>query len=164
MWKERRGFSLIELVITIALLGILVGSAAVMFGYLRYADTKEAAERVNMELSNLRIDTMSKTGDRKYLYIYLISGDGYYLRVLDKEPEDIETQGMLNAEGTRLCGMNVTISKSEGGGALSASEPIWVAYTKSGLFFDGSAECIEIRGRGTYTIRLDGVSGRHYFK
>ena len=162
MWRDRRGFSLIELVITIVLMGILVGSAATMFGYLRYADTKEAAEKVNMELSNLRIDTMSKTGTRKYLYIYLVPGDGYYLRVLDKKPE--ETDGMLNADGTRLCGTNVTISDAIGGSALPEGEKIWVAYTKSGLFLDDAAKYIEIRGRGTYTICLDGVSGRHYFK
>lgn len=157
MWKNRRGFSLIEVIITIALVSVLIGSAVAMFGHIRYADTKKVAEQVNIALSDLRLHTMSMSQERKqYLYIYRWS-DSYYMKVTYAGKDDV----VLNAASAmRLCGNNVTLYAD--GEPVEGETIIYVAYKKNGLFADGITQLITIEGAGTYTIHLDGVAGRHY--
>lgn len=165
MWKNRNGFSLIEAVIVIALIGVLVGSSVSMIGYLRYANTKKVVEKVNSELNSLRLETMSQTGD-KYLYIYYKENDGYYMNVLETKhwPEAGGTlPGDITTGGMKLCGESVEFYTDEAeSDKVTGGHYICVAYTKSGLFKGGYTPLIKIVGSRTYTIHLDGVSGRHY--
>lgn len=154
MWKNQKGFSLIEIIILIAMIGILAGSSVAIFGHIPYANTRKVAEEVDAALSRLRLETMSQSGEQR-LYICKLD-DGYYLK---SDPTD---------SGTRLCGNNVTINPSLKGTHFTIQDDkyVCVAYKKSGVFreIDTNADCIEISGSGTYTIRLDLDTGRHYFE
>lgn len=189
MWRNRKGFSLIEAIITIALLGVLIGSTVTMIGHIRYANTKKAVEELDNTLSSLRLDTMSRGEGRQYLYIYLVSdgssNDGYYIRLLDENGfsgESIDSEDALRSHfttsaGTRLCGTDATISYRKKGGTASvpvdSSHYICIAYKKNGVFLNeedaGSgnewkstnADSIEFSGSGSYTITLNKNTGRH---
>lgn len=176
MWKNHRGFSLIEAVIVIALLGVLIGSSVAMVGYMRYANTKKVVEEVDKALSRLRLETMSQE-EQQYLYIYYLSArSGYYMKLLaeDEEPK-VGVDGSLDGNGTRLCGSSVEFFYTDPEGVYgklnTADSYVRVAYKKNGLFqiedkdesIDGTnVESIEISGNETFTIRLDYETGRHY--
>ena len=167
MWKNQRGMSLVEILIVIAVAAILAGVSVTMFGHIRYANTQRTVETVDTALSRLRASTMSREG-RQYLYIYRLS-DGYYMKLLDDgNITQVGQSGVLDDNGTQLCGSGTEIFRSDG--ALVGEDAfIRVVYTKSGVFGTGSGgvpgtntDSIEIRGSGTYTIHLVSETGRHY--
>lgn len=164
LWKNQRGFSLIEVIIVIALLAVLAGSTVSMVNYIRYANTKKVVEEVDKALSRLRLDTMSQNGERQFLYIYRKDNngsDGYYVKLV---AESSISNPILDSNGTRLCGTNVTFSvngksvSNDGGG----EKFICIAFKKNGQIDDiTNADKIVISGNGTYTITLDKETGRH---
>lgn len=182
MWKNQRGFSLIEAIIVIAMLGILAGSAVSVVGNISYANTKKAVEELDNALSSLRVDTMSREG-RQYLYIYPVTDDsmnnGYYIRLLssDSDTMDINSDAELKEDfftkaGMRLCTTNVTIYK--GDKPVTKDDFICIAYKKNGVFLykddkvsgvedwqTTNTDTITISGNGTYTITLNKNTGRH---
>lgn len=182
MWKNQKGFSLIEAIIIIGILAILAGTAITTVGNIRYARTKQVAEELDSALSKLRLDTMSQ-GEHQYLYIYTWSdgnGDSYYVRLLDRDKVTVlKLKDELNGNGTRLCGTDVTL-RNDKGEVIDKDNYVCIAYKKNGVFQDEdnnaengtnndvnlrrkgtNTESIEIDGSGTYTIKLDFETGRH---
>lgn len=89
MWKKeiykRAGFSLMEMVVVIALLGILVSGIGLSIGLLRSTDTKGAAYDINSGLTDLKSRT---TGGKNQPYMYLYFLDqAYYLDISYVEPD-----------------------------------------------------------------------------
>lgn len=70
--KDQGGFSLVEVIIVIALMAVLAGSSVAMVGHIRYANTKKVAEEVDQALSRLRLETISRNGGRQVLFIYRV--------------------------------------------------------------------------------------------
>ena len=169
MWKNQRGMSLVEIIIVIAVAGILTGTSVMMFGHIRYANTQKVVETVDTALTRLRASTMSQEG-RRYLYIYRLP-DGCYMKLLDDGTvTQVGQSGGLDDDGTKLCGSNTEIFRSDGT-LIEDDEFIRVVYTKRGLFGTGAGsvpgintDSIEIRGSGTYTIHLVRETGRHYIE
>ena len=58
--REKDGFSLIELVITIAIMGILVGLSAFSLNYISQADARKMTGEINSAVSELKTLNMSK--------------------------------------------------------------------------------------------------------
>lgn len=173
MWKNQKGFSLIELIIVIAIIAVLAGASVAMFGHISYANTKKAAAEVDSALSKLRLDTMSDA-EHEYLYIYPWT-DGYYMKLVDANESvtTVKDNIHLNGGGTRLCGTNVEIYADGRTTPISGEEFIRVAYKKNGTFLvetdtppkqGTNASTIEIRGSGTYKISLDYTTGKHYME
>ena len=166
MWKNQRGFSLVEFIIVIAIVAVLAGSSVAMVGHIRYANTKKVAEEVDQALSRLRLETMSRNGQRQFLYIYRMDNNGsagYYVRLLGEDIANPTSE--LNGNGTRLCGTNVTFSAD--GNTIPDDVPyICIAFKKNGQLDDTKTSTynIVIRGNGTYTITLDEETGRHFME
>lgn len=158
MYKNQGGFSLVEIIIVIALLAVLAGSSVAMIGHIRYANTKKVVEEVDKTLSRLRLDTMSQKGERQFLYIYRLDNNGsagYYFKLVDED-----TKPNLDGNGTRLCGTNVTFSAD--GNTISGDKIICIVFKKNGQLDSGTnADKIVISGTGTYTITLDKETGKH---
>lgn len=71
----KEGFSLVELIIVIAIMGILVGISAYGYGYMKLADAKGLANGINSGLSELKSESMAKNTP---VYMHLFEKDGSY--------------------------------------------------------------------------------------
>ena len=58
-----------EIIIVIAIVGILASTAVMMIGHLHYADTQKVMKTLDASLNQLQVKSISKSGNY-YLYIY----------------------------------------------------------------------------------------------
>lgn len=79
--KDAEGFSLIELVITIAIAAIMVGGAALGISILTTTNTKDFAYEVNSGLTELKSKNTSQE-KAVYLHVYKYQ-DSYYMKYTD---------------------------------------------------------------------------------
>lgn len=174
MRRDQKGFSLIEVIIVIAMIGIFAGISVSMMGHIRYADTKKTVESVSSALEKQRINTMSKAGT-PYLYIYKLS-DGYYMKqVSDRSDNCITTfdSSVFTSDGLKIAGNNAEIYiDSETGTKVDSTSFIRIAFTKNGVFETAkvsetdstertNVSRIVIKGSGSYTITLVKATGKH---
>lgn len=74
---NKKGFSLIEVIICMALVGILSVSAFSLSNHIKYANATKCVKVLNQKLEITRMTTMSKAGDWS-IYIYKKSDGLYY--------------------------------------------------------------------------------------
>lgn len=168
MRKDNKGFSLVEMIVVIAIAAILVGASATMIRQISLANTEKAAETIATTLDKERITAMSKAGTR-YTYIYQLS-DGCYMKTLDVSLDTFDGSLMDN-NGIKLCSNRVEIYKdSTSGTKVEGSNIIRIHYTKTGVFasdtnvFTGTnvEGKIVVTGVGTRTLSLIKTTGKNY--
>ena len=157
MKMKRDGFSLIELIIAIAILAIFVGVISLSIGLLRSADTKGLASGINGSLTDLKAKTESHQGPY-YLHIYKAT-DGYYAHFGDTAsfeiPSDVGSDERLGAsnlivktDSVEIDGTNsvvVKIQKKDG------------AYSMAPQYFE-----VYNGDSKDYTVVLARDTGLHY--
>ncbi len=169
MKTNQKGMSLIEIIIVIALVGILAGTSVTLIGHVHYANTKKTVESMDSALDKLQVNSMSKQ-DKTYLYIYKLS-DGYYMKQLTDVITTFDGT-KFDSNGTKLSGNSTQVYlESESGTLVDGNVFIRISYKKSGVFdketITGSTELgtnvdkIVVKGNGTYTITLVGATGKH---
>ena len=82
--KNNKGFSLTELIVVIAIMGVVMVGGVITMGLLYSASAKEASSKLNSALNKTRTECMSKSSasvelyedktDSKYYIIYEVSG------------------------------------------------------------------------------------------
>lgn len=162
---DHRGMSLVEIIIVIAIIGIMAGSSFVMINNVKAANLKDTVETIDTSLNKLQMQTMSKAGN-PFLYIYKL-GDGYYLKIL-YEKLDVFDGSKLDADGTKVATNAVKIYMDaeapdklvEDGGRF-----IRIAYRKSMEFSytdnDTNVNSIVVTGISAYEIKLMSETGKH---
>ena len=169
--RDHKGMSLVEIILVLAIMGIMTGVSATLIGHIYYANTKKAVEEIDATLSKQRVEAMSHK-DTIYLYIYSLS-DGYYMKQLSEELYAFDSSKMTS-DGIKLCGGSTTVLRD--GTAVDDSHIIRIAYKRSGVFdtTDVSAVAgisgekrtnvttITVSGRGSFSISLTAETGKHY--
>ena len=163
MKKHTKGFSMIELIIVVAIIGIFTGLASIGFGYIQSGNIRSAAQTLNSTLTQLKYDAMSKE-NKQYMYIYQ-AGNGYYFMCSDK---DASSLSFTTSNGQLLCNTNCTITVD--GGTSIGTTPMKIAYKKGSGGFDTSKSTItqditikSSDGTGSYyVVHLVTETGKHY--
>lgn len=167
MKKDQRGFSMVELIVVIAIVGILMGASVSLIGHIRSANIQKAVETVSDMLDRQRINSMTKQGTH-YLYIYRLD-DGYYMKALSDKLITYN-DGLLGTGGTKICSDAISVSMQNGAGSIETMQKknqiIRIVFKKSGaLNTDPDSgttyDHIIFTGNGTYTIELYASTGKH---
>ncbi len=166
----RKGFSLIELIIAIAILAIFVGVVSLSVGLIRSADTKGLASHINDSLTDLKAITEAHTGPY-YLHIY--KDDGAYWKYYDSSSTFVKPAS--NASENRLGpdSMGVIINDSSGSRLLddASSDSVTVSIKKKdGSYNTGVPVSMDVHrasdGSGTadYRVIISEKTGLHYLE
>lgn len=166
---KQPGFSLMELIIVIAIMAVLASGIALSIGLLRSSDAKKLAGEINSSFTTLRSDNMAKS-ELSYMHIYYYEND-YYIQ-MSKDPTPLE-----DGSGRNIGSGSVTVS-FKGKSDISLGSGLTSVLTfcinkKDGSFVEKvnntelkTTSEIEISSNTStkYRIVLVRDTGRHYME
>ena len=162
---RRKGFSLVEMVIIIGMIGILVGGTGLAIGLLRSADTKGAAYDINSALTNLKSRTTGGK-DQPYLYLYLLNNEYHMDTSIEKPDTYTPTADSKEIGDTRL---QITYGSDKKALEDAPDGFLCIAFRKKdGAFLvEGKCVCPEEIYVGTdnvadYVVHMVQDTGHHY--
>lgn len=165
-FSNDQGFSLIELVIAIAILAIMCVGGMSAMGYLSMANSSKCASRIDSSLTVLKSKNSAEARST-YMHLYRYR-DRYYVRYSNQPsytPDDSNYK-----EGEEIGNSQITISYQEGN--LSASSVTiqdgdckTFGIRKKDGAFTGTMEptcVISVIGQSTYKVTLVTNTGKHF--
>lgn len=188
-WKNGQdGFTLVEMIITIAIAGLLVGAVIGFTGYIRVGNSKKSAAKFNGKLDTVQVENMTKEGTA-YLYVYKDS-DGIQVTMAKADssyPDGFTSRSNLNSylaagsgSASQIGDSRVSVSAQgkDGGTDISMSlgednmlkigfSKSTGAYTCSGTGAVGDTafyDTIIFSGAESYTVRMVQSTGKHFIK
>ncbi len=173
--KKNQGFTLVEMIIVIAIAGILAGSSVMALNSLKYANAKKCANEIDSMIDKARVLSMTKGPTNLFIYWYK---DGYYMKY-QKEDVLVKSTG-----GTFLCNDEITITAYSNETPVSFKKvntlaSIKIAFKRSNgaLLPDDSMnfetfdntpriynKIVVSSENGEYTIRIVELTGKHYIE
>ena len=152
--KERDGFSLMEMIIVIAILGMITGGIAVTYNMVRSADVKGMAYDIDSSLTNLKSKNM---GSNKQLFMHLYKQSGNYF--IDYTEEESYTP---SGEGESVGESGISLKYD--GKELTDGEVITIGIQKIDGAFSVGPEEIEVYDDNVndYMVYLVKDTGKHY--
>ena len=152
--KERDGFSLMEMIIVIAILGMITGGIAVTYNMVRSADVKGMAYDIDSSLTNLKSKNM---GSNKQLFMHLYKQSGNYF--IDYTEEESYTP---SGEGESVGESGISLKYD--GKELTDGEVITIGIQKKDCAFSVGPEEIEVYDNNVndYMVYLVKDTGKHY--
>lgn len=166
------GFSLVELIIVIAIMAILTGGIALGLNVLRSADSKKLANQLNSGFTTLRSENMAKD-KQSYMHLYWQDGS-YYLEMSDK------TEPSRDGSATKIGSGSVSVAfKGKNDVTLTSGSALALSFgmkKKDGSFIEkvtndtndtelkATSEIVVSSDTAEYTIVLVRDTGRHYLE
>ena len=180
--KKNAGFSLVELVVVIAIMAILVGVIAIGYNSIMGTDARECASDLNAYLAETKTGTLGKDYQELKLYA-TVDGEKKVDFVIYQYEADPATPGAVLPDMVPAVNRTETIGKKSveikctfsDGNVITigpAGDTVTLAFNRaSGAFvcakindLQTTAYCTQIRatrGSKVYTIELIPTTGKH---
>lgn len=170
--KNNKGFSLVELIIVLAILAVVTGTSFVAIGYVYGKNVKSSIEKIDSSLLKIQSYTMSQSTGGRDIYLRLTKkSDGYYA-------EYWRTGGTSPIQSDNIGKKNFTITAYYGGGAsgsveVNSASPVEIYFDRStgGLLpltagGDTYWNKIEVKAGGTggYSVSISKITGKTEIK
>ena len=162
--SNNRGFSLIEILVTIIILVLLVAVTTFRLSTTKYADVERCSKNIEQKMSQLRLSVMSSK-TQEYLIIYQDDDENYYMAVSNDENKTA-------SDGEKIGNSKIQISGITSSGATTKvsytdNKQIVISFDRSsGAFIVAGGNLyknIEIETEGvTFSISLVKETGKHY--
>jgi prepilin-type N-terminal cleavage/methylation domain-containing protein len=169
--KNNQGFTLIELIIVIIIVGVLSAGTVLGADILGFGSARSTVNRINTMLDEVQIENMTKNKSY-YLIVYQQNGD-YYLRVeagtqvISREKLELKRGEITYRESDSSTTYLVSETAVEGRDTMSKVE---VSFQKDtgGIKENRGNEIITQIGvssaGSSYTIYLVEATGKHYIE
>lgn len=157
MKKDNKGFSLIELLIVLAIMGLLAGTTINVWYYFRQADVKQASKLIDTMLEYTRTNTMSINASWEMKIEKDITDDTYYVTVYRNG--DLWRKNEL--------GKRITVYTVKGSSEteITTSTPTSITFKMDtgGIKECGGVEAYRIKsGDKVVDVKLVSLTGAHY--
>lgn len=127
---DNRGLTIIELVVAVAILGILSGAVSFSTYYLLNSQVRKFADDYDAMLTQCRVNTISGAGSSTYVKLSK-DGNGDYSATL-YEYDSVGSYKVV--ESRKLGGKNISCTFTTDTGAMltvSETQPLCIAYTRA---------------------------------
>lgn len=170
-WKKcEDGFTLVEMIITIAISAVLVGTVAAAMGYISAGNARRSAARFNSKLNTAQTETMMR---KDPTYLYLFKDNGMKVVLSSSKTETLSslkgTANPTNVGGARVEVTAIRAGKSDK--KLGDSDVVCIAFNKAtGAYeyakFSDETDSdfiseLEFSGKEKYKITLVKMTGKH---
>lgn len=161
MMNKNKGFSLVEMIVTISILAIITSGSVMAYYRMSYVDTMKAAKTVSSVMDKLRIETMSKE-IKPYLYLYNID-DTIYIKVSKESNSGLAG---LDASSGEKVGKRIAVYVKEPSIAervLGDGEYISISFVRSlGTFYSNYETITFVYHSKKAAIICVQETGRHW--
>ena len=185
---DNRGFSLVELIVIIAIMAVMIGMVSLSMSLLTGSDAKQACEKISAQLNEAKTGSMSRYDeDINIIYVDNPSAydwadkEGYYVvKQLYTFKKDASTGKpvvmSLGAEHRYICNSRVSMNFTYDGGSYSVSPTagngIGLTFDRAtGLYKNVRTDCgLDMSGDVTFTtvdtqpVSLEMTSGLKTYK
>lgn len=155
---KNKGFTLMELLIVVAIMAIMTGLTIIAVSILATGDSKKASKNLLNELEALKVDTMSIDGEW-WAEVYINSSGTYTVDVIKKN------NGESTVYETKTLGSRLSISYHDNG-VGNITKDLSVEGTKLKIFYEkgsGKISKVTIVENGAETAISTGLSSKGEF-
>ncbi len=134
---DNRGFSLVELIVIVLIIGVLSGGGIAAVSSIYYADAERAAKKVVNLMNTARSLAMSSDGNSSEYIMMKISQDanGNYIGAIcycDGSGNEITTKEPVSSEKISSYRVDITVGqKGAAGKAVDATHPLEYTFKKA---------------------------------
>ncbi len=158
--KSNKGVTIIELIVVIAILGVLIGGVALTFSIVDSADIKGCTQTLDSSLEKAKNECMSKI-DQSFLVLYKSTEDdytGYYLGNVSRS--DLATY-LPSPESDRKVGNeNIQINIDMANGTIDVSDTaVFFTFDRGSGAFDYVYKGIPATSTNQYPLSITITNG-----
>ncbi|HKL79080.1 MAG TPA: prepilin-type N-terminal cleavage/methylation domain-containing protein [Mobilitalea sp.] len=170
--RDNRGFTLIELIVVMLIVGVLAIGSILGVKVLGFGSTQSTVKRIDSMLNYLQIENMTRS---KPFYMIIEEADGKYFLSVQKDTIEISREELELVRGeityVTKSGMTYLVHENEITGR-DTSKKLEITFKKdTGGVGENRAtppetitKIIVSTNSRSYTIRLVEVTGKHYIE